>query len=45
MKHDIVPAINWLVCTLYNAKAFEYPQAAAEKAGYKHYLDAAIARL
>jgi imidazolonepropionase-like amidohydrolase len=44
-KHVVVPAINWLVCTLNDAEAFGYPKAAAEKAGYKRELDAAIAGL
>ena len=44
-KHVVVPAINWLICTLYEAEAFGYPKAAAEKAGYKRELDTAIAGL
>jgi len=44
-KHVIVPAINWLICTLYDAEAFGYPQAAAKKAGYKQELEVALAGL
>jgi imidazolonepropionase-like amidohydrolase len=44
-KHVVVPAINWLICTLYEAEAFGYPKAAAEKAGYKRELEVAIAGL
>ncbi|KAI1322681.1 isoaspartyl dipeptidase-like protein [Xylariaceae sp. FL0255] len=44
-KHVIVPALNWLVATLNEAEAFGYTHAAAEKAGYKQELDAAIAGL
>lgn len=44
-KHVVVPAINWLICTLNEAEAFGYPKAAAEKAGYKRELDAALAGL
>lgn len=32
-KHVVVPAINWLICTLNDAEAFGYLNAAAEKAG------------
>ncbi|KAG0638209.1 hypothetical protein HOY80DRAFT_923177 [Tuber brumale] len=38
----VVPALNWLYATLYEAAAFGYPQAAAEKAGYKTEFEAAI---
>ena len=38
----VAPAINWLVATLYEAESFGYPQQAAEAAGYKIELDAAI---
>ncbi|KAF2806424.1 isoaspartyl dipeptidase-like protein [Mytilinidion resinicola] len=44
-KHIIAPAINWLIGTLYDAEAFGYPQAQAEKVGYKRELDVAIAGL
>ena len=44
-KHVVVPAINWLICTLNDAEAFGYPKAAAEKAGYKREFDHAIAGL
>ncbi|KAH7066415.1 isoaspartyl dipeptidase-like protein [Paraphoma chrysanthemicola] len=44
-KHVVVPAINWLICTLYEAEAFGYPKAVAEKVGYKRELEAAIAGL
>lgn len=44
-KHVVAPAINWLVATLYEAEAYGYTPAAAEKAGYKQELDAAIAGL
>ncbi|MER7558955.1 amidohydrolase family protein [Nocardioides sp. NPDC126508] len=41
----VAPAINWLVATLYEAESYGYPQEAAEAAGYKIELDAAIAGL
>lgn len=44
-KHIVAPAINWLIATLYDAEAFGYPHAQAEKVGYKRELDAAIAGL
>ena len=44
-EHIVAPAINWLICTLTEAKAFGYPKAAAEKAGYKRELDRAVAGL
>jgi hypothetical protein len=44
-QHVVVPAINWLVATLYEAGAFGYATEAAEKAGYKKELDTAIVAL
>lgn len=44
-KHVVAPAINWLVGTLYDAEAFGYSHAQAEKVGYKRELDAAVAGL
>ncbi|KAI1113887.1 amidohydrolase [Nemania sp. NC0429] len=44
-KHVVVPAINWLVATLNEAEGYGYTHAAAERAGYKQELDAAIAGL
>ncbi|CUS10800.1 unnamed protein product [Tuber aestivum] len=41
-KVVVVPALNWLYATLYEAAAFGYPQAAAEKAGYGVELETAI---
>jgi imidazolonepropionase-like amidohydrolase len=41
-RHVVVPAINWLYATLYEAEAFGYPKAQAEKVGYKRELEAAI---
>ncbi|KAL3469167.1 hypothetical protein BJX99DRAFT_81428 [Aspergillus californicus] len=40
--HVVVPALNWLVATLYEAGAFGYATEAAEKVGYKKELEAAI---
>lgn len=40
--HVVVPAINWLYATLYEANAFGYATEAAEKVGYKKELEAAI---
>jgi imidazolonepropionase-like amidohydrolase len=41
----VAPALNWLYATLYEAEAFGYPKAAAEKHGYKQELETAIAGL
>ncbi|KAE8369241.1 hypothetical protein BDV27DRAFT_166179 [Aspergillus caelatus] len=41
-QHVVAPALNWLVATLYEASAFGYATATAEKAGYKKELEAAI---
>ncbi|KAE8164522.1 hypothetical protein BDV40DRAFT_298321 [Aspergillus tamarii] len=41
-QHVVAPALNWLVATLYEANAFGYATATAEKAGYKKELEAAI---
>ncbi|KAL2865976.1 uncharacterized protein BJX67DRAFT_149741 [Aspergillus lucknowensis] len=41
-EHVVVPAINWLVATLYEAAAFGYATEAAEKAGYRGELETAI---
>ncbi|KAL4884973.1 hypothetical protein BJY04DRAFT_205588 [Aspergillus karnatakaensis] len=41
-QHVVVPAINWLYATLYEASAFGYATEAAEKVGYKKELEAAI---
>ncbi|KAL3434034.1 hypothetical protein BDV09DRAFT_204998 [Aspergillus tetrazonus] len=41
-RHVVVPAINWLYATLYEAGAFGYATEAAEKVGYKKELEAAI---
>jgi hypothetical protein len=41
-SHVVVPALNWLVATLYEAGAFGYATEAAEKVGYKKELEAAI---
>ncbi|KAL4930240.1 uncharacterized protein BDV17DRAFT_297711 [Aspergillus undulatus] len=41
-QHVVVPAINWLWATLYEASAFGYATEAAEKVGYKKELEAAI---
>lgn len=41
----VVPAINWLWATTYDAEAFGYTQEKAEKVGYKRELDAAVAGL
>ncbi|KAL5342070.1 hypothetical protein BJX70DRAFT_386475 [Aspergillus crustosus] len=43
--HVVVPALNWLYATLYEAGAFGYATAAAEKVGYKQELEAAISSL
>ncbi|KAF5026960.1 hypothetical protein F66182_990 [Fusarium sp. NRRL 66182] len=40
-KYMVVPAINWLYATTYEAEAFGYTYEAAEKAGYKRELDRA----
>ncbi|KAM6515731.1 hypothetical protein FALCPG4_013944 [Fusarium falciforme] len=44
-KSIVVPAINWLYATTYEADAFGYTYEAAEKAGYKRELDIAVAGL
>ncbi|KAM5350912.1 hypothetical protein ACJ41O_003635 [Fusarium nematophilum] len=44
-KYVVVPAINWLYATTYEAAAFGYTYEAAEKAGYKRELDIAVAGL
>ncbi|PLB47460.1 composite domain of metallo-dependent hydrolase [Aspergillus steynii IBT 23096] len=44
-QHVVVPALNWLVATLYEAEPFGYATASAEKAGYKKELRAAIVAL
>ncbi|KAJ4262960.1 hypothetical protein NW762_006573 [Fusarium torreyae] len=44
-KYIVVPAINWLYATTYEAEAFGYTYEAAEKAGYKRELDTAVAGL
>ncbi|KAH7113974.1 hypothetical protein B0J13DRAFT_241657 [Dactylonectria estremocensis] len=44
-KYIVVPAINWLWATTYEAEAFGYTHQKAEKAGYKLELDTAIAGL
>ncbi|KAL4762865.1 metal-dependent hydrolase family protein [Aspergillus foveolatus] len=41
-QHVVVPAINWLYATLYEAGAFGYATEAAEKVGYKKEVEAAI---
>ncbi|KAL3454075.1 hypothetical protein BJX65DRAFT_301865 [Aspergillus insuetus] len=41
-SHVVVPALNWLVATLYEAGAFGYATEMAEKVGYKKELEAAI---
>ncbi|KZT28207.1 isoaspartyl dipeptidase-like protein [Neolentinus lepideus HHB14362 ss-1] len=41
-KHWVVPAINWLYATLYEAAPFGYAQSKAEKVGYKRELEVAI---
>ncbi|KAL4922146.1 hypothetical protein BDW62DRAFT_173012 [Aspergillus aurantiobrunneus] len=41
-QHVVVPAINWLWATLYEAGAFGYATEAAERVGYKKELEAAI---
>ncbi|KNB20422.1 hypothetical protein FOXG_17489 [Fusarium oxysporum f. sp. lycopersici 4287] len=44
-KYIVVPAINWLVATTYEAEAFGYAYETAEKVGYKRELDVAVAGL
>lgn len=44
-KSIIVPALNWLVATSFEAEAFGYTKAAAEKAGYVRELNIAVAGL
>ncbi|EXK25180.1 hypothetical protein FOMG_18156 [Fusarium oxysporum f. sp. melonis 26406] len=44
-NYIVVPAINWLVATTYEAEAFGYAYETAEKAGYKRELDVAVAGL
>jgi imidazolonepropionase-like amidohydrolase len=44
-QHVVVPAINWLVATLYEAGAFGYATEVAEKAGYKKEPDTVIVGL
>ncbi|KAH8882149.1 hypothetical protein GQ53DRAFT_787614 [Thozetella sp. PMI_491] len=44
-KHFVVPAINWLWATLYEADAFGYSQSTAESVGYKRELEVAVAGL
>ncbi|KAF5000637.1 hypothetical protein FDECE_11174 [Fusarium decemcellulare] len=44
-KYIVVPAINWLYATTYEAAAFGYTYEAAQKAGYKRELDIAVSGL
>ncbi|EEP75996.1 conserved hypothetical protein [Uncinocarpus reesii 1704] len=44
-KHVVVPAINWLIATLYEAGSFGYPKEKAEQVGYKRELDEAVKAL
>jgi hypothetical protein len=44
-QHVIVPAINWLVATLYEAGAFGYATEVTEKVVYKKELNTAIVGL
>ncbi|KAJ9158220.1 Composite domain of metallo-dependent hydrolase [Coniochaeta hoffmannii] len=44
-KQFVVPAINWLWATSFEAEAFGYSHEAAEKAGYKKELEIAVAGL
>jgi hypothetical protein len=44
-KQFVVPAINWLWATCFEAEAFGYSHEAAEKAGYKRELEIAVAGL
>ncbi|TFK53070.1 isoaspartyl dipeptidase-like protein [Heliocybe sulcata] len=44
-KHWVVPAINWLYATLYEAAPFGYGQSKAEKVGYKRELETAVKAL
>lgn len=44
-KNFVVPAINWLWATTYEAEAFGYTKAAAETAGYLRELNVAVAGL
>jgi hypothetical protein len=41
----VVPAINWLWATLYEAEAFGYATEYAEKVGYGRELEVAVAAL
>lgn len=44
-KCIVVPALNWLWATTYEAEAFGYSQAKAEQVGYKRELNTAVAGL
>lgn len=44
-KVIVVPAINWLYATTYEAEAFGYTQTKAESVGYKRELNVAVAGL
>jgi hypothetical protein len=44
-KSIVVPALNWLWATTYEAEAFGYTNDAAEKAGYLRELNVAVAGL
>lgn len=44
-RYIVVPALNWLWATTYEAEAFGYTHEQAEKAGYKLELDIAVAGL
>lgn len=44
-KQFIVPAINWLWATAFEAEEFGYSHEAAEKAGYRKELEVAVAGL
>ena len=44
-KAIVVPAMNWLYATLYEAEAFGYTHEKAEKVGYGRELDIAVAGL
>ncbi|GAB1210697.1 hypothetical protein APSETT445_009493 [Aspergillus pseudonomiae] len=44
-QHVVAPGLNWLVATLYEANAFGYATATAEKVGYKKELEVATRAL
>lgn len=41
-QHVVVPGLNWIIATLYDAEKFGYTNKKAETVGYKAELEAAV---